>query len=166
MEYSYLRKMGGILFHPSATFRGLRGESPADALMVFASGLVFLTGIITFATAAGCNRSLCWPWSSISAMFPTPMYIPFYLGMGGIFLLGGGFSLHFSARIFSFLVGWRGIINTYRAIMYATVPVFFFSWIPVLGFIALPWFCILFTIALRELHRISCGLALAAEFGI
>lgn len=162
MEYSFLQKITGILFRPLSTFRILREESPIDAFFLWGIGLVFFIGVITVATIAGINRSLCWPWSVISAMYSTPGSISFYCFVALLLLLMWGISAH----IWVWIAGGRGIINTFRVVMYVSVPVFFLSWIPWLGFLAVPWMIILYLVAVREFHQIPFGKAALATFGL
>ncbi|MDO9323921.1 MAG: Yip1 family protein, partial [Methanoregula sp.] len=162
MEYSFPEKIFGILFRPIRTFRNLRNESPADAIFLFGSGLLFFIGLITVSTFTGLNQFLCWPWSAISTLLPTPGAIPVYLFGGFILMLGVGICAHF----WLFIAGGRGIFNTFRVVMYVSVPLFFLSWIPYLGFLTVPWTIIIYVIALRELHSISYGKSAFATFGI
>jgi hypothetical protein len=56
--------------------------------------------------------------------------------------------------------GRRGIMQTTAAIIYAATPGQLFSWIPLIGFIAVIWTLVLAVIGIRELQEISTGKAI------
>jgi hypothetical protein len=161
MELSVVGTVAGVLFRPSATFRNIRSESPLDAAFFFGGSLAFFFAVLTAASLAGLNRSLCWPWSFVTERFPFPGSIPFFLFV--IIVFTGMWTI--GALFWLYVAGGRGFINTVRAVLFSFIPILLFSWIPWLGFLTVPWALIIYVFALQELDRIPFGRAVFATFG-
>ena len=77
----------------------------------------------------------------------------------GIFLYG------LFQHVFVLLCGGEcGITQTMKAMMYGSVPVLVFGWIPVINVITSIWSLVLMVIGIRELHKLSTGMAAAVVF--
>jgi len=60
------------------------------------------------------------------------------------------------------LGGRKGIMQTFKAIIYAHTPRLLLGWIPVIGFIFMLWSLVLGVLGIRELQEISTGKAILA----
>ena len=95
--------------------------------------------------------------SSISiAAIPLIYLIYLIINIVGIFI--GAAILHIGI----YLLGGRDIMKTAMAQVYASIPSYLFSWIPIVGFVVSIWSAILLIIGISKQHKMSYGKAILA----
>jgi len=148
-------KAAGILFCPVKTFRQLREESFGDACLHYGIFFVLYSLLSSLLVVAGFLLHFL----SLNEALTSPLgffFFPFLVaGTPLTFIIGlflGGAILHLFIHL---LGGKKGFEQTLRTVMYSTTPVFIFSWIPLIGFLAIFYALFLEILAIRELQDIS-----------
>lgn len=87
-----------------------------------------------------------------------PLIYLIYLIINIIGIFVGAAILHIGI----YLLGGRDIIKTAMAQVYASIPNYLLSWIPIVGFVVSIWSAILLMIGLSKQHKMSYGKAVLA----
>ena len=151
-------KVKGFLLKPVETFQQSRNDEPGVIFPYFAalllinailSAIITLIGIETMPRLAGMPEGIAIP------------VIVFLMALAGGFIL----TLIFAAwlHLWVYILGGRkGIMQTFKAIIYGHTPRLLLGWIPVIGFIFVLWSLALGILGIRELQEISTGKAILA----
>ena len=151
-------KVKGFILKPVETFQQSRNDEPGVVFSYFAalllinailSAIIALIGIETLPRFAGMPEGLAFP------------VIVFLMALAGGFIL----TLIFSAwlHLWVYILGGRkGIMQTFKAIIYGHTPRLLLGWIPVIGFIFVLWSLALGILGIRELQEMSTGKAILA----
>lgn len=151
-------RVKGFLLKPVETFQQSRNDEPGLVFSYFAalllinailSAIFALIGIETMPRLAGMPEGIAIP------------VIVFLMVLAGGFILTLIFAawLHLWVYI---LGGRRGIMQTFKAIIYGHTPRLLLGWIPVIGFIFVLWSLALGILGIRELQEMSTGKAILA----
>lgn len=166
MPYSFTRKVTGIFFRSTDTFRALEEEHFAPALFHFLklTALFSLLMTATLYTLPGIPIAKRWSLTA-QALQPQDFFVVLLVATVMMPLLVGVW-LHIWVYIFG---GRRGIGQTLKAAMYSYTPFYIIAWIPILGLIGgaastlYPQY-----VGIRELHHVSsrraAGAVCAAAF--
>jgi hypothetical protein len=151
-------RVKGFLLKPVETFQQSRNDEPGVIFPYFAalllinailSAIITLIGIETMPRLAGMPEGIAIP------------VIVFLMALAGGFIL----TLIFAAwlHLWVYILGGRkGIMQTFKAIIYGHTPRLLLGWIPVIGFIFVLWSLALGILGIRELQEISTGKAILA----
>jgi hypothetical protein len=151
-------RVKGFLLKPVETFQQSRNDEPGVIFPYFAalllinailSAIITLIGIETMPRLAGMPEGIAVP------------VIVFLMALAGGFIL----TLIFAAwlHLWVYILGGRkGIMQTFKAIIYGHTPRLLLGWIPVIGFIFVLWSLALGILGIRELQEISTGKAILA----
>lgn len=151
-------KVKGFLLKPVETFQQSRNDEPGVVFSYFAallltnailSAIITLIGIETMPRFAGMPEGIFVP------------VIVFLMALAGGFVLTLIFAawLHLWVYI---LGGRRGIMQTFKAIIYGHTPRLLLGWIPFIGIIFMLWSLALGILGIRELQEMSTGKAILA----
>jgi hypothetical protein len=151
-------RVKGFLLKPVETFQQSRNDEPGVIFPYFAalllinailSAIITLIGIETMPRLAGMPEGIAIP------------VIVFLMALAGGFIL----TLIFAAwlHLWVYILGGRkGIMQTFKAIIYGHTPRLLLGWIPFIGFIFVLWSLALGILGIRELQEISTGKAILA----
>ena len=151
-------KVKGFILKPVETFQQSRNDEPGVVFSYFAalllinailSAIIALIGIETLPRFAGMPEGLAFP------------VIVFLMALAGGFIL----TLIFSAwlHLWVYILGGRkGIMQTFKAIIYGHTPRLLLGWIPFIGFVFMLWSLVLGILGIRELQEMSTGKAILA----
>ena len=151
-------RVKGFILKPVETFQQSGNDEPGVVFSYFAalllinailSAIIALIGIETLPRFAGMPEGLAFP------------VIVFLMALAGGFIL----TLIFSAwlHLWVYILGGRkGIMQTFKAIIYGHTPRLLLGWIPVIGFIFVLWSLALGILGIRELQEMSTGKAILA----
>jgi hypothetical protein len=151
-------KIKGLLLSPVETFQQSRADEPNAVFTYFAALLLihgFLLAIISLVGIESLPRFAGMP-GGIAVPF-----IVFFMALAAGFVL----TLLFAAwlHLWVYLLGGRkGIMQTFKAIIYGHTPRLLLGWIPVIGFIFMLWSLALGILGIRELQEMSTGKAILA----
>ncbi|WP_054848412.1 hypothetical protein [Methanoculleus chikugoensis] len=134
MPYSFTRKVTGIFFRSTDTFRALEEEHFVPALFHFLklTALFSLLMTATLYTLPGIPIARRWSLTAQALQPPQDFFVVLLVATVMMPLLVGVW-LHIWVYIFG---GRRGIGQTLKAAMYSYTPPFYIiAWIPILGLI-------------------------------
>ncbi|WOF17142.1 hypothetical protein F1737_10860 [Methanoplanus sp. FWC-SCC4] len=141
-------KVKGFLLNPVETIQQHREEEFGDAfkyfLMILAINAI-LSGILIMAGFGAAFAGM----GGAGAGFIIAIIGGFIGGIIGLFIIG--IILHIFVTIVG---GQRGLMETLKAVIYASTPSMLLGWIPVINFIAGIWALVLAILAIRELQDI------------
>jgi hypothetical protein len=153
-----VNKAKGFLLNPVETFQQSRNDEHGVIFTYFAA-LLLLNAILSALVAAIWNEKIA-VFSGMTWEGPVPVLVFFLMLIGGFV-----FTLILAAwvHLWVYLLGGRkGIMQTFKAIMYGNTPRFLFGWIPMIGFIFTLWSLVLGILGIRELHEVSSLKAILA----
>lgn len=171
-DLGFLEKVKGFLFHPSESFRKVKGEGLKETIKYFVP-LSFIYTLIF----AGIFAVIFSVVGGIMSLFLPDQLSGFLTGMQGFFLMLipllfvfmlislflsaflGGVVLHIMVLL---LGGSRGIKETIKVVMYSMTPFFLLGWIPIVNFLAGIWALIVEVKGLEEIQELSTGRAIMA----
>lgn len=158
MNGPFLENVKGFLLSPVVTFRQSGTDAPA-AVFLYLGVLLLINAILSTLVALAIGFGSMQP-PGLPAGMPTSVAVFIFVLIGGFILtLIGAAWVH----IFTYLLGGRrGIMQTLAATVYASTPGHLFSWIPLIGFIAMIWSLVLLVIGIRELQALSTTRAILA----
>ena len=151
-------RVKGFLLKPVETFQQFKNDEPGIVFSYFAallllhailSAIIALIGIETMPRYAGIPEGIAVP------------VIVFFMALAGGFVI----TLIFAAwlHLWVYILGGRkGIMQTFKAIIYGHTPRLLLGWIPFIGFIFVLWSLALGILGIRELQEISTGKAILA----
>jgi hypothetical protein len=151
-------RVKGFILKPVETFQQSRNDEPGVVFSYFAalllinailSAIIALIGIETMPRFAGMPEGIAVP------------VIVFLMALAGGFIV----TLIFAAwlHLWVYILGGRkGIMQTFKAIIYGHTPRLLLGWIPVIGFIFVLWSLALGILGIRELQEMSTGKAILA----
>ncbi len=151
-------RVKGFLLKPVETFQQSRNDEPGVVFSYFAalllinailSAIITLIGIETMPRLAGMPEGIAVP------------VVVFLMALAGGFIL----TLIFAAwlHLWVYILGGRkGIMQTFKAIIYGHTPRLLLGWIPIIGFIFVLWSLVLGILGIRELQEMSTGKAILA----
>ncbi len=151
-------RVKGFLLKPVETFQQFKNDEPGVVFSYFAallllhailSAIIALIGIETMPRYAGIPEGIAVP------------VIVFFMALAGGFVI----TLIFAAwlHLWVYLLGGRkGIMQTFKAIIYGHTPRLLLGWIPFIGFIFVLWSLALGILGIRELQEMSTGKAILA----
>ena len=151
-------RVKGFLLKPVETFQQSRNDEPGVVFSYFAalllinailSAIIALIGIETMPRLAGMPEGIAIP------------VIVFLMALAGGFIL----TLIFAAwlHLWVYILGGRkGIMQTFKAIIYGHTPRLLLGWIPFIGFIFVLWSLFLAILGIRELQELSTTKAILA----
>jgi hypothetical protein len=158
MLNAIITKVKGFLLNPVETFQQSRDDEPGVVFTYFAAlllvhsilaALITLVGIEIMPRFAGIPGGLAF------------LVVVFFMALIGGFI----FTLIFAAwlHLWVYLLGGRkGILQTFKAIIYGNTPRLLLGWIPFVGFIFALWSLVLGILGIRELQEMSTGKAILA----
>jgi hypothetical protein len=158
---SIIETTKGFLVQPTETFQQHDGTSLARAFQYYAALSLFyailfgiVEGILFYLDAGSTFAELAVIGSFmglISWVFVFFLFVfAFTSCIFGIFFYG------LFQHVFVLLCGGeRGVAQTVKAMMYASVPALVLGWIPIINVIAAIWSLVLMVIGVRELHKLS-----------
>ena len=151
-------KIKGLLLSPVETFQQSRTDEPNTVFTYFAAlllihgfflAIISLVGIESLPRFAGMPGGIAVP------------FIVFFMALAAGFVL----TLLFAAwlHLWVYLLGGRkGIMQTFKAIIYGHTPRLLLGWIPIIGFIFMLWSLVLGILGIRELQEMSTVKAILA----
>jgi hypothetical protein len=144
-------KVKGFLMKPVETFRQSRNDELGVVLTYFAALLLFNAILSAIVGAVWLEGLKLFSGMMGGMVFPVRVFFMALAG-GFIFTLIFAVWLHLWVSLFG---GRKGIMQTFKAIMYGNTPHLLLGWLPFIGFIFMFWSLILGIIGIRELHEIS-----------
>lgn len=151
-------RVKGFLLKPVETFQQFKNDEPGIVFSYFAalllihailSAIIAVIGIETLPRYAGIPEGIAVP------------VIVFFMALAGGFIV----TLIFAAwlHLWVYILGGRkGIMQTFKAIIYGHTPRLLLGWIPFIGFIFMLWSLVLGILGIRELQEMSTGKAILA----
>ena len=151
-------RVKGFLLKPVETFQQFKNDEPGVVFSYFAallllhailSAIIALIGIETMPRYAGIPEGIAVP------------VIVFFMALAGGFIV----TLIFAAwlHLWVYILGGRkGIMQTFKAIIYGHTPRLLLGWIPFIGFVFMLWSLVLGILGIRELQEMSTGKAILA----
>ena len=151
-------RVKGFLLKPVETFQQSRNDEPGVVFSYFAalllihailSAIIAVIGIETLPRYAGIPEGIAVP------------VIVFFMALAGGFIV----TLIFAAwlHLWVYILGGRkGIMQTFKAIIYGHTPRLLLGWIPFIGFVFMLWSLVLGILGIRELQEMSTGKAILA----
>ncbi len=142
-------KVKGFFLNPVETFRQSINDEPGVVFTYFAAILLFHSILAAFVTAITLKGGII------------------ALVVGFLMMLVGGFIFTILCaawiHLWVYLLGGRkGIMQTFKAIIYGHTPRYILGWIPFIGFIFMIWSLALSIVGIRELQEMSTGKAILA----
>ena len=153
-----IAKVKGFLLSPVETFQQSRNDEPGVVFTYFAALLLFHAILVALIATFGIEKMPTYPGIPVGIAVPV---IVFLMALAGGFIL----TLIFAAwlHLWVYLLGGRkGIMQTFKAIIYGHTPRLLLGWIPFIGFIFMLWSLVLGVLGIRELQEISTGKAILA----
>jgi hypothetical protein len=151
-------RVKGFLLKPVETFQQFKNDEPGIVFSYFAallllhailSAIIAVIGIETLPRYAGIPEGIAVP------------VIVFFMALAGGFIV----TLIFAAwlHLWVYILGGRkGIMQTFKAIIYGHTPRLLLGWIPFIGFVFMLWSLVLGILGIRELQEMSTGKAILA----
>ena len=151
-------RVKGFLLKPVETFQQFKNDEPGVVFSYFAallllhailSAIIALIGIETMPRYAGIPEGIAVP------------VIVFFMALAGGFIV----TLIFAAwlHLWVYILGGRkGIMQTFKAIIYGHTPRLLLGWIPFIGFVFMLWSLVLGILGISELQEMSTGKAILA----
>lgn len=174
---SIVTKVKGFFLKPVETFQLSRNDGARVVFTYFATLLLFNAILSILIDAVGFGSMQM--FSGIMGGFTYPVR-GFFISLAGGFILtlilaawilfmalavGFTLTLIFAAwlHLWVYLFGGRkGIMQTFKAIMYGNTHLLLFGWIPFIGIIFALWSLVLGILGIRELQELSTGKAILA----
>lgn len=153
-----ITKVKGFLLSPVETFQQSKNDEPSVVFTYFAALLLFHSILVAIIATIGIEKIPMYPGMPAGIAVPV---IVFLMALAGGFIL----TLIFAAwiHLWVYLLGGRkGIMQTFKAIIYGHTPRLLLGWIPFIGFIFMLWSLVLGILGIRELQEISTGKAILA----
>jgi hypothetical protein len=151
-------KAKGFLINPVETFQQSRNDEPGVVFTYFAALLLLNAILSALIVAVGIERM-----PRFAGMMPgvaVPVMVFFMVLAGGfIVTLILAAWIHLWVYLFG---GRKGIMQTFKAVMYGNTPRLLLGWIPFVGFIFALWSLVLGILGIRELQEISTSKAIFA----
>ena len=149
-------RISEVLLDPVESFQQSENDGPKEVLTYFVVLFLINSVLSTVVKYIGLDSETI----ALSPVFGNIFFlfafaVISFLVMAAIFVM----LLHFWLYI---LCGKGGIMQTIKAFVYASTPMFLFGWIPVIGFIFTIWSAVLIVLGIRELHKMSTGEAAGA----
>jgi hypothetical protein len=159
MINSFIIKVQGFLFDPVATFRQAR-EDGSRILFSYFGVLLFVNTVLSalFAFIPGIRN----PQVSGAILSGLAFLI---LTMIGVMIMIFIMTIIIAAwiHLWVYLFGGRkGILQTFKAILYGETPLLLLGWVPLIGMIFIFWSIALSMIGIRELQEMSTQNAVLA----
>ena len=151
-------KVKGFLLKPVETFQQSKNDEPGVVFSYFAALLLIHAILSAIITAIGIERMPIYPGMPSGIAVPV---IVFLMALASGFII----TLIFAAwlHLWVYLLGGRkGIMQTFKAIIYGHTPRLLLGWIPFIGFIFVLWSLALGILGIRELQEMSTGKAILA----
>ena len=151
-------RVKGFLLKPVETFQQFKNDEPGIVFSYFAalllihailSAIIAVIGIETLPRYAGIPEGIAVP------------VIVFFMALAGGFIV----TLIFAAwlHLWVYILGGRkGIMQTFKAIIYGHTPRLLLGWIPFIGFVFMLWSLVLGILGIHELQEMSTGKAILA----
>ncbi|MFA4824736.1 MAG: Yip1 family protein [Methanoregula sp.] len=151
-------KVKGFLLSPVETFQQSRNDEPGVVFTYFAALLLLNAIFSAFIAAVGIEKMPMYAGMPFGIAVPVMVFF---------MVLAGGFivTLLFAAwvHLWVYLLGGRkGIMQTFKAMIYGHTPRLLLGWIPFIGFIFTLWSLVLGILGIRELQEISTSKAILA----
>jgi len=153
-----VNKVKGFLLNPVETFQQSRDDEPGVVFAYF--GALLLISAILSAIVAAIGVEIMPGYAGMMGGVAMPIAVFFMVLVGGFI-----FTLIFAAwlHLWVYLLGGRkGIMQTFKAIIYGHTPRLLLGWIPIVGFIFALWSLVLGILGIRELQEMSTGKAILA----
>ncbi len=153
-----VNKAKGLLLSPVETFRQSRADEPGAVFTYFGALLLFYSVLAAIIAAIGIETLP--RFVGMPGDIAVPIVV-FFMALAGGFV----FTLIFAAwlHLWVYLLGGRkGIMQTFKAIIYGHTPRLLLGWIPFIGFIFMLWSLALGILGIRELQEMSTGKAILA----
>ena len=151
-------KAKGFLINPVETFQQSRNDEPGVVFTYFAALLLLNAILSALIVAVGIERM-----PGVAGMMPgvaVPVMVFFMVLAGGfIVTLILAAWIHLWVYLFG---GRKGIMQTFKAVMYGNTPRLLLGWIPFVGLIFALWSLVLGILGIRELQEISTSKAIFA----
>ena len=151
-------KVKGFLMSPVATFQQSKNDEPGIVFTYFAALLLIHAILAALIAAIGIEKMPMYPGMPSGIAVPV---IVFLMALVGGFIV----TLIFAAwlHLWVYILGGRkGIMQTFKAIIYSNTPRLLLGWIPFIGFIFGLWSLVLSILGIRELQEISTTKAILA----
>ena len=151
-------KVKGFLLSPVETFQQSRNDEPGFVFSYFAALLLLHAIFATLVAAVGIE--VMPRFAGMPGGIAIPIMV-FLMALAGGFI----FTLIFAAwlHLWVYLLGGKkGIMQTFKAIIYGHTPRLLLGWIPFIGFFFVLWSLVLGILGIRELQEISTGKAILA----
>ena len=149
-------KVKGFLLKPVETFQQSRNDEPGVVFTYFAALLLF--NAILSALFGAAEFGSMQMFSGMMGGFTYPVRIFFMALVGGFILT---ITLASWIHLWAYLFGGRkGIMQTFKAIMYGNTPHLLLGWIPFIGIFFALWSLVLGILGIRELQEVSTGKAI------
>ncbi len=160
MAYSFLEKISGILRRPAETFRDLRDEHPAAALVHYLKLALVFSVLMPFTLYAISGLPTTRKWAmATEIVHPLDLFAVLLVTLIAAPLVAGVW-LHIWVYIFG---GRGGIGQTFKTAMYACTSLLAIGWVPIIGLFG-GAFSALYNqvVGIRELHHLSSRRAIGA----
>lgn len=158
MMDTIIDKAKGFLINPVETFQQSRNDEPGVVFTYFAALLLLNAILSALIVAVGIERM-----PGVAGMMPgvaVPVMVFFMVLAGGfIVTLILAAWIHLWVYLFG---GRKGIMQTFKAVMYGNTPRLLLGWIPFVGLIFALWSLVLGILGIRELQEISTSKAIFA----
>lgn len=162
---SIIETTKGFLLKPTETFQQHDGTSLAKTFQYFAVLALFyailfgiVEGILFYFNVGSAFADFAILGSFMGLI--SWIFIFFLIAFALASCIFGIFFYGLFQHVFVLLCGGEcGIAQTMKAMMYGSVPVLVLGWIPIVNVIATIWSLVLMVIGIRELQKLSTGMA-------
>jgi hypothetical protein len=154
-----ITRLKGFLLDPVETFRQGRDDDPR-VLFIYFGALFLLNTILSALIELFFGTGNMW--------FPQGLFLgvaPRFMGFFIVMIYSVIFIILFTAwiHLWVYLLGGRkGIMQTFKAILYGDTPNLLLGWIPLIGIIFTLWSLVLGILGIREIQEISTRNAVLA----
>jgi hypothetical protein len=159
MINSLIIKVNGFLLNPGKTFRQARDDDPRVLFMYFCALLllnVILSALIEVIFRIG---NMLVPAGMLLGVAAPFIFMIIIMVCSLILALLLAAWIHLWVYIFG---GRRGIIQTFKAVLYGDTPFLLLGWIPFISIVFAVWSLVLGILGIRELQEISTRNAVLA----
>ena len=151
-------RVKGFLLKPVETFQLFKNDEPGVVFSYFAALLLLHAILSAIIAVIGLEKMPMYTGMTWGLAVPV---IVFLMALASGFII----TLIFAAwlHLWVYLLGGRkGIMQTFKAIIYGHTPRLLLGWIPFIGFIFVLWSLALGILGIRELQEMSTGKAILA----
>lgn len=149
-ELALLEKVQNVLAAPGKFYDGVKGEEGLSKAFIYYSILLAVSLVLT---------------QAVSTVMGAPLSKITVIGVVAAWLLVNGLNFVIVAivHVFVYLLGGKaGYGATYRAMSYASTPMYLLNWIPIVGLAGALWSLYLDIKGIAVLQNMSTGRAAAA----